>query len=212
RLPGYKSPEPVKGTVVLNSEDSANRNRYFQGFHNVKIFSDSLQAVSDSLFYSGADSIFRLFKDPIVWAAKNQVTGDTIFLFTRNRKPERIYVFENGMVINKSSEGMYNQIKGNSLNGYFVDGNIDYMRAKGSAESVYYAQDESGAYVGMNSANADIIDMYFVEKELKKVVFRSSVTGVFGPISQVADDKKILRNFRWLDGKRPKTKFELFGG
>ena len=116
------------------------------------------------------------------------------------------------MVINKSGEGLYNQIKGNTLNGYFVDGGIDYMRAKGSAESVYYAQDENNAYVGMNSANADIIDMYFKAKELNKVVFRNTVTGMFGPINQVPDDKKILRNFKWLDDKRPKTKFELFGG
>ena len=116
------------------------------------------------------------------------------------------------MVINESGEKLYNQIKGNTLNGYFKDGSIDYMRAKGSAESVYYAQDETNAYVGMNSANADIIDMYFLEKALNRVVFRNSVTGTFGPIKQMPEEKKLLRNFKWLDSKRPKTKFELFGG
>jgi hypothetical protein len=119
-------------------------------------------------------------------------------------------VFENGMAINRSANNLYNQIKGNTLNGYFKDGNIDNMRAKGSAESVYYAQDENQAYVGMNNASADIIDMYFANKELNKVVFRNDINGGFFPIRQIPEEKKILRNFKWQDDRRPKTRFELF--
>ena len=86
----------------------------------MRIFSDSLQAVSDSLFYSGKDSIFKLFIDPIVWASGNQITGDTIYLYTKNKKADQLYVFENGLVVNKTGENMYNQIKGNRLYGYFM--------------------------------------------------------------------------------------------
>ncbi len=204
------SKDTLKSIASVNKEDSSNRNRYFQGYHNVRIFTDSLQAVSDSLFYSGRDSIFQLFTNPIVWATNKQVTGDTIYLFTKNKKPERLYVFENGMVIDKSGENLYNQIKGNTLNGYFKDGEINFMRAKGSAESVYYAKDESDAFVGMNTAHADIIDMYFKDKALNRVVFRSEVTGNLYPMSQIPDDKKLLNNFKWQEDKRPKTKFELF--
>jgi len=194
----------------VNASDTTNANRYFQGFHHVRIFSDSLQAVSDSLFYSGRDSIFQLFHNPIVWASGNQITGDTIYLFTKNKKAERLYVFENGMVINKSSENLFNQLKGNTLNAYFKDGDIDYMRANGSAESVYYAKDENDAFVGMNSASSNVIDMFFLNKELNRVVFRTEVTGTTYPINQIPEEKRKLRNFRWMEEKRPKTKFELF--
>ena len=202
--------DTVKNVTVVNSTDTANRNRYFQAFHHVRIFSDSLQAISDSLFYSGRDSIFQLFHDPVVWATNKQVTGDTIYLFTKNKKPERLYVFENGMLVDKSGEDLYNQIKGNTLNGYFTDGDINFMRAKGSAESIYYAKDEGNALVGMNATNADMIDMFFANKALKKVVFRNDVTGTTYPIKQIPSDKKTLRNFKWLENKRPKSKFELF--
>ena len=40
--------------------------KYFEAYKNVKIFSDSLQAVGDSLFFSGSDSVFRLFNNPII--------------------------------------------------------------------------------------------------------------------------------------------------
>jgi hypothetical protein len=202
--------DTLRSINALNTADTANRNRYFQGFHNVRIFTDSLQAISDSLFYSGRDSIFRLFTNPIVWASNNQVTGDTIFLFTKNKKPERLYVFENAMVVNKSAENLFNQIKGNTLNGYFKDAEIDFMRARGSAESVYYAKDEKEEFVGMNTAHAEIIDMFFKDKLLNRVVFRNDVSGSLYPIRQIPEDKKQLNNFKWLEEKRHKTKFELF--
>jgi lipopolysaccharide export system protein LptA len=201
----------VKSIAVNRNSTDSNSNRFFQGYHNVRIFSDSLQAVSDSLFYSGRDSIFKLFKDPIVWASKNQITGDTIYLFTKNKQADRLYVFENGMVINRSENNLYNQIRGNTLNGYFKDGAMDFMKAKGNAESIYYIKDEDSAYVGVNRSTADIIDMFFRNKELHRVVYRSAVQGTTIPFRQVNFDEMRLRNFKWLEDRRPKTKYELFG-
>ena len=205
-----KSNDTVKNTAVVNASDSTTP-RYIKAFHHVRIFSDSLQAVSDSLYYSGVDSVFRLFTDPIVWASGNQITGDTIFLYTKNKKADRLYVFENSLVVSKAGPNQYNQIKGNTLNGYFNEGTIDFMRAKGNAESIYYVKDEDSAYVGVNRSTADIIDMRFANKELNKVVYINDVKGLTTPFRQVKFDEMRLRNFKWLDDRRPKTKYEMFG-
>ncbi len=204
--------DTLKGTVVIDSKDKKNdsADRYFQAYRNVRIFSDSLQAVSDSLFYSGKDSIFQLFNNPIVWASDNQITGDTIHLFTKNKKADRLYVFENGLLINRSGPEMYNQIRGNRLNGFFIDGNIDRMRASGNAESIYYIKDDNQSLVGVNKASGDIIELRFLNKELNKVVFISEVKGKMYPLSQFPPTEKELRGFKWYAEKRPKTKFELF--
>lgn len=199
--------KPVKPAPAENRNDSTDR--YFQAWHHVRIFSDSMQAMSDSLFYSGKDSIFKLFTDPVMWASNSQITGDTIFLYTKNKNPDKLYVFENGFAVNLSDKNMYNQIKGNRLNGYFNNGEIDYMRAQGNAESIYYVKDDKNALVGINNATSDIIDMRFKNKELNKVVFISEVSGTMYPIKQATEQNKILRNFKWLEDKRPKSKFEL---
>lgn len=202
--------DTIVAATVIDATDTTNRNRYFQAFHRVRIFSDSLQAVCDSLFYSGVDSVFRMFNNPIAWASGSQVTGDTMYLFTKNKQPERIQVFDNALVINRTAEDFYNQLKGNTIHGYFIEGNIDFMRAKGSAESIYYAQDEDSAYAGVNRSTADIIDMFFKNQELSRVVFRSTVEGTMYPFRQVNHGEMRLRGFKWLDKRRPKTKFELF--
>lgn len=202
-------------TGPLSAADS--NLRYIQGFHHVRIFSDSLQAVSDSLFYSGKDSIFRLFKNPIAWGSGHyQVTGDTMYVYTKNKKASRLYVFENALTINKVGTNFFNQIKGTTINCYFKGGEVDYMRAKGNAESIYYMQDDNKAYTGVNKAHADIIDMIFDQKEkdkgreLNRVVLRSDAEGTMTPMRKVNFDDMRLRGFKWQEDKRPKSKYDLF--
>jgi lipopolysaccharide export system protein LptA len=198
-------------SVAINTNDKDTSIRYFIGFHHVRIFNDSLQAVSDSLHYSTADSTFKLFGEPVVWNGQSQITGDTLYMYTENQKPKRLYVFNNSLIINKTKEGMYNQIGGRTLNGYFTAGEIDFVRVKGSpAESIYYPQDDDSAYVGMNRSSGDVIDIYFVKKELNKVKFVNNVDGVLYPLKDVPADKKELKGFKWLDSRRPKNKLELF--
>ena len=203
--------DTLQGTTVVkkeNVEDSTNR--YFEAFRNVRIFSDSMQAISDSLFYSFRDSTFRLFQNPVVWAKESQVTGDTILLFTKNKKPHRFEVFEKSFLVNQTDPGIYNQVKSSRMDGYFVEGNIDSVRARGFAECIYFIQDEDSAYTGINESKSDIIDIFFRQKELFKVVFRSDVTGTIWPIRQKDPKAMRLDSFQWLDDRRPKTKYELY--
>ncbi|MEO7048749.1 MAG: OstA-like protein [Ferruginibacter sp.] len=211
-----------KKTVVVNdtltktmsvnvSTSTSDSIRYFLGFHNVKIFNDSLQAVGDSMYYSTEDSVFRLFYDPVFWNNKSQVSGDTMYLFTEKQQPKRLYVFTNGMMINKENEAMYDQIAGRTINAYFKDGNIDYVRVKGSpAESIYYPIDDDSAYVGMNRTKGDVIDVYFLNKALNRVKYFNNVDGTMYPLKQTPSDQKLLKGFKWMDNRRPKNKLQLF--
>jgi len=204
--------DTLKNITTINTQKENDTNRRFiQGFHHVRIFSDSLQAVADSLYYSGKDSVFQLFINPVVWANEDQITGDTIYLFTKNKKPKRLYVFENALAVDKYGNNMFNQIKGKTINGYFTDGVLETMRAKGNAESIYYATDDNKALVGINKVTkSDVIDMYFVDRKLNRVVLRNDVEGVMLPVRGNDPDELKLRNFKWLEKRRPRSKSELF--
>lgn len=209
-VPNFR-PDTLKGINAINTKVPSDSIRYFLGFHNVRIFNDSLQAVSDSMYYSTEDSVFRLFQKPLLWNGKTQVAGDTMYLFTEKQKPTRLYVFNNAMVINEADKNLYNQIAGRTLNGYFKDGSIDYIRVKGSpAESVFYPQDEDSAYIGMNRSSGDVIDVYFANKELNRVKFINNVDGTLYPLRGITDEQKFLKGFLWQDKRRPKNKLELF--
>ena len=206
---GVKTNTNKKVAAPLSPKDTTIR--YFEAFHNVRIFNDSLQAVCDSMFYSSEDSVFRMYQKPLLFNNKSQVAGDTIYLFTQNQKARRMYVFENGIIINKANDQMYNQLAGRTINGYFKEGAIDYMRIKGSpAESVFYPQDNDSAFIGMNRSKGDVIDVYFEDKTIHKVKFVNDVDGTLYPLRQRPEDQKYLKNFKWWDSRRPKNKYELF--
>jgi hypothetical protein len=133
-----------------------------------------------------------------------------MFLYTENQEAKRLHVFNNATVVNRTTEGFYNQLAGKTINGYFVNGNLDYIRTKGSpAESIFYPQNEDSAYIGMNRSKGDVIDIYFVEKNINKIKFVNDVSGKLYPMKQVPDDQKRLVNFSWQFEKRPKNKFEI---
>ena len=211
-------PPKVLPDSILPSQqlaDSSKRptdsTRYFLAFHHVRIFNDSLQSVCDSLFISSVDSVFRLYYDPVLWSGDTQVSGDTMFLFTKNQEPDRLYVFDRAFIASKTKEGFFNQMAGKTVNGYFKNGKFDYMRMKGSqAESIYYMQDDDSAYIGMNRTPADVIDLYFKNDALIKVLWINQVKGIIYPMNQIPEDQKQLKGFEWLDNLRPKNKFELF--
>ncbi|MGZ8557171.1 MAG: OstA-like protein [Chitinophagaceae bacterium] len=208
--------DSLKGSKSVAVSEKDSTNRYFEAYRNVRIFSDSLQSVCDSMFYSFKDSVFRLYKDPVVWAQKSQITGDTILLFTKNKKADKVEAFENSFLVNRIENDVYNQIKSSRMDGWFLDGSIDSVRATSFAECIYYIQDEDSAYTGINQSQCDIIDIYFSkgtngeEKGLEKVVFRSAVTGTLWPISQKSPQEMQLPGFRWLEERRPKTKYEMY--
>jgi lipopolysaccharide export system protein LptA len=217
---------PIKKGATKNAVDSIKLKtvstppidstlKYFEAYKNVKIFSDSLQAVGDSLFFSGSDSVFRLFNNPIIWAQENQISGDTIYLFLKNKRPERLYVFENALSISKvDSSNYFNQVRGNSINALFDStGQVHFLTAKGSAENIYYAQDEQKGFVGVNKNSCDLIEINFTDGKPKRVKFINNLEGGLLPMrGKTNHDELKLKSFNWQDKLRPKSKFDILTG
>jgi hypothetical protein len=184
--------------------------RFIKAFHHVRLYSDSLQGVSDSLYYSDRDSAFHFYQEPVLWTGKTQLTGDTIVLLTRNQQADRILLQHDAMIINEVSPGVFNQVKGTFITGYFKDGNeLSWMQVDGNAESMYYAQDNQGAFVGGNRTTSAKINLYFKDGKLNKVVFIKDVDGKFLPPTKIPEEDKKLRGFRWEAGRRPHSKADL---
>ncbi|MEY4150608.1 MAG: hypothetical protein RL555_1212 [Bacteroidota bacterium] len=207
--PVNKDTSQVKQQTRISLSKKDSTIRYVEAFHHVRIFSDSLQAVCDSLYYSDRDSVFRLFREPVLWSKESQITGDTIWLFTKNKKADRLNVFENSMIISETEPGIYNQVGAIRMEGRFTEGALDSVRAFGNAATIYFLQDEDSSYTGINESKSDLIDIYFIKQALDRIVLRGTVTGTVWPIQQKNSGEMRLPLFRWDDARRPKSRLDL---
>lgn len=210
KISDLKRPIPQARDLFVKNTDSS-LDKYFEAFHHVKIYSDSLQAKCDSLFYGLTDSTIRLITQPIVWSNNNQITGDTIYMFVNNKKPEQLSVFNNAFAINKvDTTNYFNQIKGNRLKVWFDDGSIDKMQTKGNAENMYFVLDDQKKFIGVNRSSAQIIEIQFENSEPAKVKFINQLQGKLNPLNKTLPEELIIRGFKWQEAQRPKSKFEIF--
>lgn len=209
RLTDLKRPNPKVRAKYAPLQDSS-LNKYFEAFHHVKIYSDSMQGIADSLFYGLADSTIRLHQQPILWVNHNQITGDTIYMHLNNKKAEQLRVINNALAISPvDSTDYYNQLKGNSIVVDFIEGKIHQMQTKGSAENIYFATDNDQKFIGVNHSNAQIITIDFNNDEPVKIVFINQLTGKMTPLFETPKSELKVNNFKWWIDLKPKTKFEI---
>lgn len=186
---------------------------YFAGYHHVRIFSDSLQGVCDSIVYTETDSTIRMIYNPVAWARKSQVTGDTILMRLDSNRIKSIYVPNNSFVVSLAGpdgSGMYDQVQSRSLKGFFKNNAITNLNVYPNAEAIYYAKDDSGAYIGVTQAKSDRMRIFFDDQKITRILLEKDVHQTLTPLEKADIPNTRLSRFKWLVNRRPMSKEELF--
>jgi lipopolysaccharide transport protein LptA len=182
---------------------------YFIGDNNVRIFKSDMQAVSDSLVFNKADSVFTLFDQPFVWSDSTQIAGDTIDIFLKEKKMDRLTVRNQATILNSTDLKFFNQIQGRFLEAFFRESKIYRMNVDGNAQIVYYLTDKEKAYTGVNTTEAS--NMTFLLDDNKVTDIRNYVE----PKSKVYPMKGIdhetikVKGFKWNIVERPLNRDDL---
>lgn len=186
---------------------------FFAGYHHVRIFSDSLQGVCDSIVYTQSDSCIRMIYSPIAWSRDAQVTGDTIIMQLDSSNIKSIYVPNNAFVVSLAgpeNANMYDQVQGRTLKGFFKDNAITDLNVYPNAEAIYYAKDDSGAYIGISQAKSVSMRIFFAGQKINRIVLKKDVHQSLTPLQKADIPNTRLSRFKWLSERRPRSKEELF--
>jgi lipopolysaccharide export system protein LptA len=200
-------------TAKFNPADTVQA-RIIKAYHGVKIFKTNIQAKTDSLFYTSADSTLRCYSNPIIWSEGSQQVGDTIFVQFKNKKLNNLQAFRNAFLVNTPKDSLrFNQIKGRLMTGFFYNGKLKNLYADGNAESIYYTQDDSTkVYKEMNQTLSSRIKFIFKDKEnaIDEIVYIKGIEGALNPENTIAKDH-VLKGFSWKPTERPKSKKDAIG-
>jgi lipopolysaccharide export system protein LptA len=195
-------PSKIKGDTV----------RTIYAYHHAKFYKTDMQGKADSIVYNFSDSTINFYNDPIIWSKENQITGTVISLLMENNKLEKMFVNAQAFMISKvdSVNENYNQIKGDSLIAHFNQQEIYKIDVNENSETIYYAVDDEGKYIGVNKMSGRDMLIFLKDNELSTITFIKDPEGVMHPLKEVSPKEVLLKGFSWRVLERPKEMFDIF--
>jgi hypothetical protein len=180
---------------------------------NVKIVRGTLAAEAGlALFYPSLDSII-LRTSPFVWYAAdrtqdNQISGDSIFIKLKQRKPQTITVQGDAFAVSRADSlypARFNQMSGMEIILNFAGSTIERIDVERTATSLYYLFDGREPN-GLNKASGDRVTILFDEGRLNELKVIAGPEGQYLPEKMVRhkESEYNLPGFNWREpGKRP---------
>jgi lipopolysaccharide export system protein LptA len=182
-----------------------------KGYYNVRFYRNDVQGVCDSLSFSARDSVMNLHGTPVLWSDKNQLAGDFIQVYTKNKKVNKIHIQRLAVAIQQEDSLFFNQLSGKEIIAYVDSGQLKRVNVNGNAETIYYPRDDKDStLIGQNRTQSSYVVMYLKNKKVSRVVFTSSTNGIFSPLLGLKENKLHLNSFFWVENVRPKNQNDLF--
>jgi lipopolysaccharide export system protein LptA len=183
--------------------------RIMVAYYGVRIFSNDMQGKCDSLYYNMKDSIIYMFQEPVLWSDESQLTADYMELHTRNGEADHVVMKNSAFIVSEEESGLYNQIKGNEITGYFNGGELYRVNVSGNAETLYYPT-ENHEIIGINKAASSRLIIFLKENKPDRIRFLTRPEATLYPLDEVPAGDRLLQNFQWLDHIRPKSREDVF--
>jgi len=191
------------------------KKRIIRAYHHVKIFKADLQGKCDSIHTNQETGLTKLYRNPVVWSDKNQITGDTIYLKSNidTKKLDSLKVFNNSFIVSKDSlsENDFNQIKGRNMFGKFEKNKLRNLLVKGNAESVYYNRnEETNVIETITKEISSNIEFLLVAGVIESIKYLKASDGKTYPLLMLPEDVKKLKGFIWRESEQPKKMEDIF--
>lgn len=193
----------LTGDTLFALRDTVAKIQRMHCYYKVKVFNKNMQAICDSLVNDVQDSTITFFRDPVLWNQKNQMRGDTVIVYSKNKKIDRISLRTKAFSISVDTLENFNQAKGKYIWAIFENNQIKYVNVKTDAESIYFALAGDSAVTGLNYITSDSISVRFKDKKVKNIGFYKKPTAKLIPEHEITDNDLRLGGFKWRIKERP---------
>jgi lipopolysaccharide export system protein LptA len=204
--------DSISKSVISDTVRADSTYRQIFGIGNVKIFRRDLQAKCDSVYFNTLDSIWKMYKSPVVWdSVKMQLFSDSIRVYIKNGSPDRAEFESNAMIIipegDPDSTSYFNQIKGRNMVARFREKEIHTLHVAGNVHTLFFSISD----MMMNDTEAASMRINFNARKVQRVVYFTDIKGDNNPLIIVPEEDTKLAGFNWLGHLRPKSRDEVLG-
>lgn len=196
--------------IVLTGPE---KDRIIRGYHDARIFRDSMSGKADSIHSSERLGLTQLIGRPVLWNGDSQVTGDVMHLINnlQTKQMDSLKVLNNAFIIEKDTIGTgYNQVKGVNLYGKFRDNKLSELDLVKNAEMIYYAYNEKNEFIGIDKGICSHINVGFSDNEISTVTLFVSPESELYPDEMLPQNARFLKDFLWRGDEKINSLAEIF--
>jgi len=217
----YLHSDTLFGYNISMSDTNTGKNKtpkLLLAYHHVKLYKKDMQGKCDSLTYNEKDSTMRMFYSPVLWSEVNQLTADTMKLYMKNQRMDKMDMRSNAFIISKDTAAskndslQYNQIKGKNMRAFFVNNKIYKVDVKGNSQTIYYVySDNNTQIIGANRADCSNMLIFIRDNRVKSITFLDKPDATLFPKKDIKISDFLLKDFIWRDSERPHKLLDIFG-
>ncbi|MDY0287074.1 MAG: OstA-like protein, partial [Bacteroidales bacterium] len=197
-------------TLLTYFNDSTREAERLFAFYKAKFFRNDLQGMADSIAYSFVDSTISLFYSPVLWSEENQLTADTIFIYTSGQRIRSMRLANAAFIISVDEPSNFNQISGGEMHAWFIDNALRRVDVFGNAQTIYYLRDEENVLAGINKAESGDMKIWVEENKVVRIAYFSNPHAPLYPPEKLPEAERVLKGFQWLDQDRPADPAGIF--
>ena len=183
--------------------------REMRAYNHVRAFRVDMQAVCDSMVFISRDSCLTLYRDPILWQQGQQLLGEEIKAWVNDSTIDSTHVIRQALSVERLDTMSYNQVTGNIMRSYFVNGQMKMTWAEGNVIVRYYPLDSDSLMIGLLESESAELKLFMGEKQLDKI-WMPQAEGKLHPLALATKKERFLDNFGWFDYVRPLNKDDIF--
>jgi lipopolysaccharide export system protein LptA len=196
-------------TLISYFDTLADSTRTLIAYRHVRFYKSDFQGRCDSMSFSGLDSVFHFYDEPIIWADTTQFTADTIAMTMKNQQISFVDLRQRSFLVNLPDSIFYNQISGTDIKVRFANNQVQNMNVDDEGETIYYVQDDQQRYVAVNKTICEDMLVEFGNNKVEKIRFYTSPKAVLYPMRQVNHATLKLDGFIWKPSLKPLSKQDL---
>ena len=199
--------DTVKGTPEFTRFDTTH---VAVAYPRVRFFRSDMQGICDSMRFTEADTMLRMFVSPIVWSEDRQIFGNIIELHLNDSTIETATLPDQGFTAQHIEGDHYNQLSGKKMVASFENGEMRRLDIDGNVEIIMYPEESDSTINKMVNAQSSFLTALFRGQTTEMIKMWPETTGAATPLFLAKKSNYYLPKFKWFDGMRPADRYDIF--
>lgn len=169
----------------------------------VRFYRTDMQGVCDSMRITGADTMMRMYKHPVMWSDNRQIHGRIIEFHVNDSTIDFARLPDQGFVAERLTGDFYNQMSGKEFLATFDNGELRRLDVSGNVEFIMYPEENDSTINKQVNATSSFMTAIFSKNNTEYVKLWPETSGKTTPLFLLRRSGLYLPKFRWFKNIRP---------